>query len=827
MRSHERTPLLTTVVVVAPRPRYPHGFLRRFCTISLSASLISSIAFLIFTVPWVPGDHSDQGLLSYLPWFSPLPHDAWPSSEGLPYAELEELLLTTPDEAKAHEWSRYYASGPHLAGKNRSQALWTRDRWHEFGIDHAELVEYEVYLNYPLSHRLALLEKNSEDRDEFGKLDGEVKVDEDEPRILYECSLEEDVLEKDETSGLKDRIPTFHGYSANGNVTAQFVYVNYGSYWDFEDLIKANISLAGKIAIARYGHVYRGLKVKRAEELGMTAMVIYSDPRDDGNVTVANGFKAYPDGPARNPSSVQRGSVEYMSIAPGDPTTPGYPSKPGAPRRNPGHAIPSIPSLPISYKDALPILQALNGHGPRSNQFNKWWQKGGVELNGVEYYIGPSPPNIVLNLVNEQEYVITPLWNVIGSISGTLEDEVIVLGNHRDAWIAGGAGDPNSGSAALNEVVRSFGIARSKGWKPLRSIVFASWDGEEYSLIGSTEWVEEYLPWLSKSAVAYLNVDIACSGPRLHMEAAPLLNRAILAATSRVASPNQTVPGQTVQDLWDPPLRPLGSGSDFTAFQDFAGIPSFDLGFAPSSTSPVYHYHSNYDSLSWMENFGDVGWHYHIATAKIWGLLAAHLIESAIIPFNATDYAVQLSSYLTQIQDQAAISSSSSFSDSSVHALSRVFLDISDAIASFLAAAIAFDNHAASIAHSLSLEGTLPWWRWYRKVAWYFEVRRINNGYKYLERQFLHESGLDGRSLFKHTIFAPGIWSGYAGVTFPGLTECVENGDEEGMQVCLFFFFLRSPLKIFSCVWVFSKTDPLNHSPNLYLLLSFSSAKSH
>lgn len=217
-----------------------------------------------------------------------------------------------------------------------------------------------------------------------------------------------------------------------------------------------------------------------------------------------------------------------QGFAPGDPTTPGYPSKPGAPRQPVDHAIPSIPSIPISYADALPILKALNGHGPKASTFNKFWQGGGLGYKGVEYNIGPSPDTLALNLFNDQEYVTTPMWNVIGIINGTIPDEVVVLGNHRDAWIAGGAGDPNSGSAALNEVIRSFGAALQAGWKPLRTIVFASWDGEEYGLLGSTEWVEEYLPWLSASTIAYLNVDVGTNGPHLRVSAAPLLNKVLI-----------------------------------------------------------------------------------------------------------------------------------------------------------------------------------------------------------------------------------------------------------------------------------------------------------
>lgn len=454
------------------------------------------------------------------------------------------------------------------------------------------------------------------------------------------------------------------------------------------------------------------------------------------------------------------------------------------PRQDPHGSIPSIPSVPISYQDALPILKALNGHGPKALDFNKYWQGGGLGYKGVEYNIGPSPPDIVLNLVNEQEYVITPLWNVIGIINGTVSDEVVVLGNHRDAWIAGGAGDPNSGSAAMNELIRSFGVALSQGWKPLRTIVFASWDGEECGLIGSTEWVEEYIPWLSKAAVAYINVDVGTRGPNFIAKASPLLNKALYEATSLVQSPNQTVKGQTVRDLWNGRIMTMGSGSDFTAFQDFAGIPSIDIGFGPSADSAVYHYHSNYDSFDWMEKFGDAGWHYHVAITKVWALLAANLVEAPIIQFNATDYAAGLKSYLQHMIDKASSSPFPSIQSSS----SPSFSALSAAIARLHNATSAFDTYTAQLAANIKAD--VPWWKWWEKVKLFYEVKTVNDKYKNFERMFLYEKGLDGRHWFKHTVFAPGIWTGYAGATFPGLVESIERGDQEGVEVCL---FLTSP----------------------------------
>lgn len=387
---------------------------------------------------------------------------------------------------------------------------------------------------------------------------------------------------------------------------------------------------------------------------------------------------------------------------------------------------------------------------------------------GVDYNIGPSPDSLVLNLVNDQEYVTTPIWNVIGVINGSIPDEAIILGNHRDAWIAGGAGDPNSGSAALIEVVRAFGFAMRAGWKPLRTLVFASWDGEEYGLLGSTEWVEEYLPWLSANSVAYLNVDVGSVGPEFTATASPLLNKAIFDAVGMVPSPNQTVKGQTVLDTWDKNIRTMGSGSDFTAFQDFAGIPSLDLGFKPGPESPVYHYHSNYDSFYWMDSFGDRDWHYHVTIARIWALIAASLCESPVLALNATDYAVGLRGYLESIKEKAK--------KSSIHAEKGFsFRPLDHATTKLQDTAIGFDSYIADLTGRLSKH--VPWWQWWKKVQLYYEVRKANTKYKLLERQFLYSDGLDDRPWFKHVVFAPGRWTGYAGATYPGLVESFEDGN--------------------------------------------------
>lgn len=377
----------------------------------------------------------------------------------------------------------------------------------------------------------------------------------------------------------------------------------------------------------------------------------------------------------------------------------------------------------------------------------------------------------MLNLYNEQEYVTTPIWNVMGTIKGSIPDEVIIMGNHRDAWVAGGAGDPNSGSAVFNEVIRSFSEAMKAGWQPLRTIIFASWDGEEYGLIGSTEWVEENIDWLSKTNVAYLNVDTAASGTEFSVAASPLLNKAIYEAAGLVLSPNQTVEGQTVRDVWHGHIDTMGSGSDFTAFQDFAGIPSLHYKFGQGSKDSVYHYHSNYDSFDWMDGFGP-GWQYHVAMAKLWSLTAAYLSETPVLALNATDYASGLGQYLDSLKTIVFPTTRDSFD----------FAPLEHAISRLHDAAVKFDTYTADL--TARLGHNVPWWKFWEKVRLLFQIRAASDKYKYIERKFLYEEGLDGRGWFKHVVFAPGKWTGYSGATYPGLVESLDEDDVKNAEVC-------------------------------------------
>lgn len=471
----------------------------------------------------------------------PLKLEDSPDGPGLSLNSDERTLVESISNTTLSGWSYYYTHGDHVAGRNRTMAQWTADRFAESGIN-SSVVSYNVYLNYPVNKSLTLTWSNG---------------------TIYEPSLEEDVLSEDDTSSYPNRIPTFHGYSASGSASAEYVYVGRGQQVDFERLVELGVPLEGKIAIAKYGGPFRGLKVKNSQDYGLVGTVIFTDPGDDGNVTEANGYAAYPDGPARNPSSVQRGSVQFLSTYPGDPTTPGYPSKPGSPRADKSPVVPRIPSIPISYQDAIPILAALDGYGTAGDVVNR---TGWVGALNVSYSTGPAP-GATLSLSNLMDEQYTDIWDTIGVINGTNTNETIIIGNHRDAWIVGGAADPNSGSAVLVELSKAFGKLLAQGWKPKRNIVLASWDAEEYGLVGSTEWVEEYIPWLTDTAVSYLNIDVGTAGPHPDISATPELHTIAIDTMKKILWRDT---GRTMYDVWyadfEGEVGVLGSGSDYTAF---------------------------------------------------------------------------------------------------------------------------------------------------------------------------------------------------------------------------------------------------------------------
>ncbi|KDR83893.1 hypothetical protein GALMADRAFT_236364 [Galerina marginata CBS 339.88] len=598
--------------------------------------------------------------------------------------EREQLFLSTPSTESALEASRAYATHPHLAGSSED-SLDAKTILHllqdEFGIRKpAHLPIYDA--GTPSSQNATILLTTSEASSRPNAwidtyypvlntgLDQSLEILNSDGTPAWIADLVEDGDPRDEDAHkYREVIPPWHGLSCEGDVTGQLIYANYGRKEDYDELVAQGTNFTGKIVITRYGANFRGLKIKGAQELGAAGVLIYSDPRDDGFVTVKNDFPPYPAGPARNPSSIQRGSVQYLSSYPGDPTTPGYPAYPDA-KRTEGSNIPTIPSLPLSWENAQKLLAEIDSLYSLNTDRQK-------VLSG-------KPSERRVRLVNHVDTKVTPIWNVMASIPGHIKNEVVVIGCHRDAWVMGAA-DPTSGTVSLHEIIRGYGALLRKGWKPLRTIVIASWDAEEYGLVGSTEWGEDFAPWISDHVVAYLNVDVSVSGSRFNVAGSPSLAHLIKKTASDV--PHPTVNGKT---LWDATkdngpytdliqslsnvtidhdflelyneeekkrkasktlVEPLGSGSDFTVFLQRLGVASSDQGFGYTPTDAIYHYHSIYDTQSWQERYGDPGFQRHVAVAQYLGLLGLRIIDSIILPINTTQYALELDNYLEKVED--------------------------------------------------------------------------------------------------------------------------------------------------------------------------------
>ncbi|KAI9313399.1 hypothetical protein BX666DRAFT_1864081, partial [Dichotomocladium elegans] len=628
---------------------------------------------------------------------------------------------------------------------DKRTAEYTRDKFIEYGITNTTTQTYYPLLNYPIRRRLAIVSGPKE--------------------FQYEASLREDPVEEDETSKDPDVVPTFHGYSKNGTARGKIVYANYGRVEDFQFLKDQGINLNGTIALMRYGGAFRGLKVRAAEVFGCIGALVYSDPIDDGPLN-KEGYpfkhpaKAYPEGPWRSNSSVQRGSVQYLSLGAGDPLTPGYPATKDAPRirLEDSPTLAKIPSLPLSYQDALPILKATQGLGVRGE---KDWNGGSEE---VDYYSGPTEGEAYLeNIVDNK---ITPIWDVIGVIEGSEQpDRVIVMGNHRDAWVYG-AVDPSSGSATMLELARIFGELLKTGWRPARTIVFASWDAEEYGLVGSTEWVEEHKHFLSENCVVYINVDTAVSGPNFQAGATPSLNQLLYDVTSIVNDPQTN---GSVYDSWSythnhtsgpaarPAISPLGSGSDFVPFLDHLGIASLQISFEGDYGT----YHSNYDSFHWISKFGDPEFHYHETLCKIWGIVALRLADSPILPIHPADYASALGDYIRHMSVGYDGRGKFPVLSNAINQFNTIATNFEEKLRLFEAKLLRY-NHLREVP-----DGMLK------------DLIKVNDQLAFFERALLDPEGIQGRTWFKHVVYAPGLWTGYSSQVFPAIADALDTGNKK------------------------------------------------
>ncbi|RCH90260.1 hypothetical protein CU098_009333 [Rhizopus stolonifer] len=423
------------------------------------------------------------------------------------------------------------------------------------------------------------------------------------------------------------------------------------------------------------------------------------------------------------------------------------------------NCIPSIPSLPLSWEDALPLLKATQGHGV-VNEFD--WAGG---LEDVDYYSGPSEG--LLEMENIVQYNITPIWNVIGRIEGSVEPHrAIILGNHRDAWVYG-AVDPSSGSTALLEVARILGQMLQTGWRPRRTIILASWDAEEYALIGSTEWVEDNKDWLSKEAAVYLNCDSGVSGPYFFPSATPSLNQLLYEVTSMVTDPTT---GKSVYEAWanihnttgvpsaQPPVGVLGSGSDFTAFLDHLGIASLDVGFA----GDYGVYHSVYDNLNFMQKFGDPTFEYHQTLTKILGLLTLRLADDLILPMHPVDYAHTLQKHVHQLYTYTA---------------PHTFPSLKKAVNALVKEAVNFEESLKQIQNKLRrfVDGENGDQK--LSAKWSKRVEKMNERLTTFERGLIDGEGIKGREWYKHVVYAPGLWTGYTSQVFPAIAEAYDAKD--------------------------------------------------
>lgn len=671
-----------------------------------------------------------------------------------PEREIEANFLKGPDARLAGEHLRILTQAPHIAGspEDKATADYVAAKFREAGLE-TEIVEYKAWINYPL----------------------ELSVDAVAPAGLKMHGPTPEHVEGDRFQDDPRVLPGFNGSSPSGDVEADIVYANYGRPEDFQKLADLKVDVRGKIVVVRYGQNFRGVKSFVAQEHGAAGVIIYSDPADDG---WARGDK-YPKGPWRPDAAVQRGSIGYMFQYPGDATTPGVASTPDLPasqRLKPedAPAFPKIPTTPLSYGDARPLLEALGGpESPRD------WQ-GALPFT---YHVGPGPVRVKMHL--KMDYQFRTIWDVIGKVRGSEQpNQWVCAGNHRDAWVYG-AVDPNSGTAAMLESVHGIGELLKTGWRPKRTIVFGSWDAEEEGLMGSTEWVEQHANELSNAA-AYFNMDVAVSGPRFGASAVPSLKAFVREATRAVPSPdggsmydvwqkaehkaemeraenpisgpgtNRTAPNAKVKE--DLPVGDLGSGSDYTAFIQHLGVPSTDIG----SSGPYGVYHSVFDNFQWFTTFADPEFKYEQEMARLFGIEVIRMADADILPYDYEEYGKEISVYLETAKKKAVVK----FGNDEV----TKSLDFAAAEA----AAVRFAQAGEKL---LALQKGEEHGSNVR-----IESAKLNLALRDAEHALLLPEGLPNRPWFKHAIYAPGQYTGYAAVVIPGVNEAVDKADLKTTQ---------------------------------------------
>ncbi len=674
--------------------------------------------------------------------------------------------IPSPDRLRAN--MQRLAARPHHVGSpyDKDNAEWILQQFRSWGLD-ANIETFYVLFPTPKERLLQLIAPTE-----------------------YTAKLQEPPIPGDPTSSQQaEQLPTYNAYSPDGDVTAPLVYVNHGNREDYETLDRMGISVKGAIVIARYGGGWRGIKPKVAAEHGAIGCIIYSDPRDDGYAV----DDAYPKGSGRPNESVQRGAVTDTYYD-GDPLTPGYGATKNAKRIPISEAktIAKIPTLPISYADAQPLLAAIGGPLVPAS-----W-RGGLPLT---YHVGPGPAKVHLKV--KFNWDIKPVNDVIAKIPGSSEpDEWVIRGNHHDAWV-NGAEDPVSGMSAVLEEARALGELLHEGWKPRRTIIYCAWDGEEPGLLGSTEWVETHEEELKKHAVLYVNSDNTDRG-FLRIDgshsleqfingvargiADPEKNMSVLerARLAKIASANSPAERTELRQRADMRIAGLGDGSDYASFLDHVGIPALDLRFnGEEGKGSVYH--SIYDDYTWYSNFSDGKFIYGRALAQVAGTAVMRMADADLLPYDFTDYADTVQTYVGQLKTEVT-DERANIQEQNEEISEGVYNAISDpqkpAIVPpkqenpppFLNFA-PLENAAVTFTHAATA---------YQQALQQLEanggaglnnarIDAVNDTLLTVERAFIYPKGLPGRPWFQHMIYAPGAYTGYGVKTLPGVREALDQ----------------------------------------------------
>ena len=679
----------------------------------------------------------------------------------------EEKLRAIPSPDNLRSYMQRLSARPHNVGSpyDKDNAEWIASKFNEFGLD-THIEQFDVLFPTPKERLVELVEGGSK----------------------FTAKLQEPALSLDPTSNQQsEQLPTYNAYSIDGDVTAPLVYVNYGIPEDYEQLERMGVSVKGKIVIARYYHSWRGIKPKVAAEHGAVGCLIYSDPHEDGFVQ----GDTFPAGPFRPPDGVQRGSVADMPFYPGDPLTPGVGATKNAERLKIEEAatITKIPVLPISYADAQPLLAALTGRVAPEG-----W-RGGL---GITYHIGPGPAKVHLRVKSNWE--IKPVYDVIGKIQGsTFPDEWVIRGNHHDGWV-NGAEDPISGMVAVLEEARALGELVKSGWKPKRTIIYCAWDGEEPGLLGSTEWAEAHYDELRAHGVAYINSDSNGRG-YLEVEGSHTLEKFTNDIAREISDPETKLTvwkrrqlhaiaeaktaeqREEIRKRADLRIPALGSGSDYTAFLQHDGVASLNIGFGGEDNGGIYH--SIYDDFYWFTHFSDTDFTYGRALAQTGGTAVMRLADADLLPFEFGNFADTAQTYLKELK---ALSQKmqDDIRERNREIEEGVFKATNDAKKPLIPPAVETVPLHLNFAPLENAVDVLT-----RSAAEYRKaleessanggaalaaasIAEVNKMLMDSERKLTNTAGLPNRPWFKHQLYAPGFYTGYAVKTMPAAREAIE-----------------------------------------------------